>query len=40
MATATAYAYPHTMRRLFRLNRRRVLSLSLMVAALLGGWRI
>src|SRR5260370_17699809 len=37
MATATAYAYPHTMRRPFRLNRRRVLSLSLMVAALLGG---
>ena len=37
MATATAYAYPHTMRRPFRLNRRRVLSVGLMVAALLGG---
>lgn len=37
MATASAFPYPQTMRRPFRLNRRRVLSLGLMVAAVLGG---
>src|SRR6202035_3332677 len=37
MATASAYPYTHALRRPFRLNRRRVLSLGLMVAALLGG---
>ena len=37
MATASAFSYTQTMRRPFRLNRRRVLSLGFMVAALLGG---
>lgn len=37
MATLSAYAFPATMRRPFRLNRRRVLSLALMLAALIGG---
>jgi len=37
VATASAYSYTQTMRRPFRLNRRRVLSLGVMVAALLGG---
>src|SRR5215207_4252669 len=37
MATAFAVANVQTMRRPFQLNRRRVLSLGLMVAALLGG---
>ncbi|MDQ6673054.1 MAG: hypothetical protein M3069_20325 [Chloroflexota bacterium] len=37
MATASAYSYAPTIRRPFRLNRRRVLSLGLMIAALLGG---
>lgn len=37
MATASAFPYAQTMRRPFRLNRRRLLSVGLMVAALLGG---
>ena len=37
MATAPAYPFPATMRRPFRLNRRRVLSVGLMLAALAGG---
>ena len=37
MAAVSAYSYGQTMRRPFRLNRRRILSLGLMVAALLGG---
>ena len=37
MAAISAYSYAQTMRRPFRLNRRRILSLGLMVAALLGG---
>jgi len=37
VVAASAYSYTQTMRRPFRLNRRRVLSLGLMVAALLGG---
>jgi hypothetical protein len=37
VAAVSAYSYAQTMRRPFRLNRRRVLSLGLMVAALLGG---
>ena len=37
MAAVSAYSYAQTMRRPFRLNRRRILSLGLMVAALLGG---
>jgi len=37
VAAVSAYSYAQTMRRPFRLNRRRILSLGLMVAALLGG---
>jgi hypothetical protein len=37
VATAFAFPYAPTMRRPFRLNRRRVLSLGLMVASILGG---
>jgi Flp pilus assembly protein CpaB len=37
VATAPAYPFPATMRRPFRLNRRRVLSVGLMLAALAGG---
>jgi Flp pilus assembly protein CpaB len=37
VATASAFSYTQAMRRPFRLNRRRVLSLGFMVAAMLGG---
>ena len=37
MATASTYAFPGAMRRPFRLNRRRILSVGLMLAALIGG---
>ena len=37
MATASVYPLPTAMRRPFRLNRRRVLSVGLMLSALIGG---
>ena len=37
MATASIYAFPAAVGRPFRLNRRRVLSVGLMLAALIGG---
>jgi hypothetical protein len=37
MATASVYALPRAMRQPFRLNRRRVLSVGLMLAAFIGG---
>jgi Flp pilus assembly protein CpaB len=37
VATASTYAFPTTLRRPLRLNRRRVLSVALMLAALIGG---
>ena len=37
MATASVYPLPRVMRRPFRLNRRRVLSVGLMLGALIGG---
>src|SRR5438105_3200036 len=37
MATASVYPLPTAIRRPFRINRRRVLSVGLMLAALIGG---
>jgi SAF domain len=37
VVAASTYAFPTTMRRPFRLNRRRVVSVGLMLAALVGG---
>ena len=37
MAAASTYAFPTTMRRPIHLNRRRILSVGLMLAALIGG---